>query len=64
MPPYKLDKKFLEILVNLVRDQNVQLMDIIAEEENISRRELSEFIPTRFMLKKMLVDMETSTKLQ
>lgn len=56
MPPYKLDKKFLEILINLVRDQNVQLLEIIAEEENMSKRELTTFIPTRFMLKKMLLE--------
>lgn len=56
MPVFEMDVKFLEIVVNLVREQNEQLLLLIAEQENLSKRELAKFIPTKFVLKKMLLD--------
>jgi predicted transcriptional regulator len=43
--------KFLEILVNIVREQNMQLLKIIAEEENLDIRELVKLVPTNYQLK-------------
>lgn len=57
MPVYKIDKKFLEIIINLVREQNEQLLTIIAENENVSKRSLAPLIPTKFELKQMLSNM-------
>lgn len=56
MPSFKMDIKFLEIIVNLVREQNEQLLSIISEEEHISKKELAIFIPTKFELKAQLLD--------
>jgi len=55
MPPYKIDVKFLEIIVNLVREQNEQLLIIISENENLSKRDLAAFIPSKFALKDMML---------
>jgi hypothetical protein len=54
MQPYKMDSKFLEILVNLIREQNEQLLTIIAQEEDISQRILAQFLPLRYDLTKQL----------
>lgn len=43
--------KFLEILVNIVREQNMQMLKIIAEEENLDIRELIKLVPTNYQLK-------------
>lgn len=56
MPAYKMDVKFLEIIINLVREQNEQLLAIISEEENISKKDLAKFVPTTFTLKALLLD--------
>lgn len=55
MQPYKVDKKFLEILVNLVREQNEQLLSAIAEDKEINKRHLQRFLPSKFELKEMLL---------
>jgi hypothetical protein len=54
MQAYKMDSKFLEILVNIVREQNEQLLTIIAHEEDISQRTLAHFLPVRYDLTKQL----------
>jgi hypothetical protein len=55
MQEYKLDVKFLEIIVNLVREQNEQLLTIVAEQEKISKKKLAMYIPTKFALKQMIL---------
>ena len=55
MQEYKLDVKFLEIIVNLVREQNEQLLTIVAEQEKISKKKLAVYIPTKFALKQMIL---------
>lgn len=50
MHPYKIDAKFLEIIINLIREQNEQLLSIIAEEEEVSKRVLVPFLPLRHEL--------------
>jgi predicted transcriptional regulator len=57
--------KFIEILVNLVREQNMQLIQIIAEEEKLSYLELIKLVPSTYQLKKELANLEqtkSSTK--
>lgn len=58
MPHCKLDKKFLEIIINLLRDQNEQLLCTISENENISKKQLAALIPTKFELKQMIQNMD------
>jgi hypothetical protein len=56
---YNINVKFLEILTNLVREQNMQLLQILCEEENLNYRELVKDIPSRFELKRMMDNMNT-----
>ena len=51
---HKLNIKFIEILANLVYQQNVQLLQILAEKENISYRDLVTLIPSPYHIKKSL----------
>jgi hypothetical protein len=53
--------KFIEIIVNLVREQNMQLIQIIAEEEKLSYLELTKLIPSTYQLKKELANLEQTT---
>ena len=48
--------KLLEILCNIVHEQNTQLLQIISVEENIDLRELSKLLPSRYEIKKMLIN--------
>lgn len=52
--------KFIEVLVNLVREQNMQLIQIIAEEEKLNYLELLKLVPSIYQLKKELANMEKS----
>jgi predicted transcriptional regulator len=52
--------KFIEVLTNLVREQNMQLIQIIAEEEKLSYLELAKLVPSTYQLKKELANLETS----
>lgn len=56
MPVFEIDIKFLEIVVNLVREQNEQLLLLMSEQEDISKRELVKYAPTKFALKRMILD--------
>ncbi len=53
--PIKLDGKFLEILVNIIRDQNIQLLSEIAENEGVNKKDLLKMIPLKFTLKSELM---------
>jgi hypothetical protein len=53
--PIKVDGKFLEVLVNIVRDQNIQLLTEIAENEKLSKRQLLNMVPLKFTLKSELM---------
>lgn len=53
--PTKVDGKFLEVLVNIVRDQNIQLLTEIAENEKLSKRQLLNMVPLKFALKSELM---------
>jgi hypothetical protein len=54
MQPYKLDSKFLEIITMIVRHQNEQLLEIIAENEKISKRHLAKYVPLKYDIKKAI----------
>lgn len=43
--------KFLEILINIIREQNIQLLKIIAEEEKLDLRELIKLVPSNYQIK-------------
>lgn len=45
---------FLEILMQLIRIQNEQLIKIICKEEEIEYNDLKKVIPTPYELKEML----------
>jgi hypothetical protein len=53
--------KFIEILVNLVREQNMQLIQIIANEEKLNYLELVKLIPSTYQLKKELGNLESNS---
>lgn len=53
--------KFIEILVNLVRDQNMQLIQIIANEEKLNYLELAKLIPSTYQLKKELGNLQSNS---
>lgn len=50
----KVNVKLVEILCNLIQEQNNQLIQVISTEENIDFRRLSQLIPSRYEIKKML----------
>jgi hypothetical protein len=54
--------KFIEILVNLVREQNMQLIKIIAEEEKLNYLELAKLVPSTYHLKKELANLKKNNK--
>jgi len=53
--PIKMDGKFLEVLVNILRDQNIQLLTEIAENEKLNKRQLLSLVPLKFTLKSELM---------
>ena len=53
--------KFIEVLVNLVREQNMQLIQIIAEEEKLNYLELIKLVPSIYQLKKEMANLEKTT---
>jgi hypothetical protein len=53
--------KFIEILSNLVLEQNKQLLQIIADEENISYKKIKNYLPSQYEMKKQLLKV-TETK--
>ena len=53
--PTKVDGKFLEVLINIVRDQNIQLLTEIAENEKLNKRQLLSMVPLKFALKSELM---------
>jgi hypothetical protein len=54
MQPFKLDAKFLEIITMIVREQNEQLLAIIANNEKINKRSLAKYIPLKFEIKRSI----------
>lgn len=49
-----INTKFIEILANLILEQNKQLMQIIAEEENLGYKKTMNFLPSQYEIKKQL----------
>jgi len=49
-----LDKKFLEIIVLLIHQQNKQLAKIIAEEENMPIHLVEMYVPSTHEIKQLL----------
>lgn len=50
-----IDGKFLEIIVNLVYEQNLQLLEIICQEEQLNKVHIRKLLPNQFELKKQLI---------
>lgn len=48
--------KFIEILSKLVLEQNKQLLQIIAEEENLGYKKVMNFLPSQYEVMKQLND--------
>lgn len=51
---HTLDKKFLEIIVMLVHQQNKQLAKIIAEEENLPLHIVEMYVPSTHKIRQLL----------
>ncbi len=51
---HKLSICFLEILMNLIRIQNEQLLKIICEDENIRYEAVKHLVPTAYEMKQLL----------
>ena len=51
---HQIDKKFLEMLILLIHQQNEQLARIIAEEEGLPLHHVSMHIPSVHKIKQML----------
>lgn len=60
---YSIDGKFLEIIVNLVYEQNLQLLEIICEEEELNKVQIRKLIPNQFILKKQLLEFIHTNKM-
>lgn len=54
--------KFVEILSKLVLEQNKQLLQIIADEEGLSYKQINNFLPSPYELKKQLMYMQGSSQ--
>jgi hypothetical protein len=54
----ELNIKFLEILCNLVHEQNTQLLTIICTQEDIDIKKAFKMLPSRYEIKKQLVNYE------
>jgi hypothetical protein len=50
----QINVKLVEMISNLLHEQNMQLLQIIAEEEKLPYRELSAMMPSRYEIKKEL----------
>lgn len=57
---YTIDKKYLDMLVMLIHQQNLQLAKIIAEEENMPLHLVNMYVPTTAAIKKMLGNYKSS----
>lgn len=51
---YTISVSFLEVLLNLVRIQNEQLLKIICEDEGIKYESVKHLIPSAYELRKQL----------
>jgi hypothetical protein len=54
MMSVKINVKMVEILCNLIQEQNNQLIQLISTEEHIDFRSLSQLVPSRYEIKKVL----------
>jgi hypothetical protein len=54
MSEYTIDKKFLEMLVMLIHQQNMQLAKIISEEEGLPYHLVCMYVPSTHQIKQML----------
>ena len=52
---YIVDGKFLEIILNIVYEQNIQLLEIISREEDVSKLTLQKLLPNQYEMKKQLL---------
>lgn len=52
-----LSVSFLEILMNLIRIQNEQLLKIIAEEEDIKYETIKHLVPSAYEMKQKILEM-------
>lgn len=52
-----INMKFIEILSNLVLEQNKQLLQTIAEEEDIGYKKIMNFLPSQYEVKKQLLEL-------
>lgn len=59
---HTIDKKFLEILVLLIHQQNLQLAKIIADEEELPLHLVNIYIPSTHKIKQMLGNFESNKK--
>lgn len=46
--------KLIEILMNLILDQNRQLLQIIAQEEELNFRDIMKILPSQYEISKSL----------
>lgn len=52
-----INTKFIEILANLVLEQNKQLLQIIAETEQLGYKKINNFLPSQYHIKKQLLEL-------
>lgn len=52
-----INTKFVEILSNLLLEQNKQLLQIIAEEENLGYKKIKNFLPSQYQIKKQILEL-------
>jgi hypothetical protein len=60
---HTIDKKFIEILVMLIHQQNKQLATIIAEKENLPLHIVNLHVPPTYKIKNMLAAQISSSEL-
>ena len=52
--------KLIEILMNLILDQNRQLLQIIAQEEELNFRDIMKMLPSQYEISKSLSQFYTN----
>lgn len=52
----EINTKFVEILSNLVLEQNKQLLQTIVEEERLGYKQVMNFLPSQYEIKKQLLE--------
>lgn len=52
--------KLIEILMNLILDQNRQLLQIIAQEEDLNFRDIMKMLPSQYEISKSLSQFYTN----